>query len=86
MLYLAEFLVLTLQLLLVNPVALHFRHGALVEKVEDRAVNFWAKVVVVLENLKLARCYVTVGTFARRGLSSTAKTLRSLNGVRGCKY
>ena len=24
------------------------------------------------------RCYVTVGTFARRGLSSTAKTLRSL--------
>ena len=23
-------------------------------------------------------CYVTVGTFARRGLSSTAKTLRSL--------
>ena len=26
-------------------------------------------------------CYVTVGTFARRGLSSTAKTLRSLSGV-----
>ena len=31
-------------------------------------------------------CYVTVGTFARRGLSSTAKTLRSLSGVRGSKY
>ena len=26
------------------------------------------------------RCYVTVGTFTRRGLSSTAKTLRSLKG------
>ena len=26
-------------------------------------------------------CYVTVGTFAQRGLSSTAKTLRSLSGV-----
>ena len=32
------------------------------------------------------RCYVTVGTFARRGLSSTAKTLRSLSGVRGSEY
>ena len=31
-------------------------------------------------------CYVTVGTFARRGLSSTAKTLRSLSGVRGSEY
>ena len=26
-------------------------------------------------------CYVTVGTFARRGLGSTAKTLRSRCGV-----
>ena len=33
-----------------------------------------------------ARCYVTAGTFARRGLSSTAKTLRSLSGVRGSEY
>ena len=32
------------------------------------------------------RCYVTVGTFARRGLSSTAKTLRSLSGGRGSEY
>ena len=31
-------------------------------------------------------CYVTVGMFARRGLSSTAKTLRSLSGVRGSEY
>ena len=28
-------------------------------------------------------CYVTVGMFAQRGLSSTAKTLRSLSGVWG---
>ena len=34
----------------------------------------------------MAKCYVTVGTFARRGLSSTAKTLRSLSGVRGSEY
>ena len=33
-----------------------------------------------------ALCYVTVGTFARRGLSSTAKTLRSLSGVRGSEF
>ena len=33
-----------------------------------------------------AHCYVTAGTFARRGLSSTAKTLRSLSGVRGSEY
>ena len=31
--------------------------------------------------IKKISCYVTVGTFARRGLSSTAKTLRSLSGV-----
>ena len=31
-------------------------------------------------------CYVTVGTFTQRGLSSTAKTLRSLSGVRGSEY
>ena len=31
-------------------------------------------------------CYITVGTFARRGLSSTAKTLRSLSGVRGSEF
>ena len=38
------------------------------------------------ELLLIAACYVTVGTFARRGLSSTAKTLRSLSGVRGSEY
>ena len=35
---------------------------------------------------ELPDCYVTAGTFARRGLSSTAKTLRSLSGVRGSEY
>ena len=41
----------------------------------------------VLENGEvLTTCYVTAGTFARRGLSSTAKTLRSLSGVRGSEY
>ena len=34
-----------------------------------------------LRKSSLTSCYVTVGTFARRGLSSTAKTLRSLSGV-----
>ena len=34
----------------------------------------------------LMQCYVTVGTFTRRGLSSTAKTLRSLSGVQGSEY
>ena len=33
------------------------------------------------ENDGYVPCYVTAGTFARRGLSSTAKTLRSLSGV-----
>ena len=37
-------------------------------------------------NGRMVYCYVTVGTFARRGLSSTAKTLRSLSGVRGSEY
>ena len=31
-------------------------------------------------------CYVTVGTFAQRGLSPTAETLRSLSSVRGSEY
>ena len=41
--------------------------------------TLWAEVIRY-------RCYVTVGMFARRGLSSTAKTLRSLSGVRGSEY
>ena len=34
----------------------------------------------------MCECYVTVGTFTRRGLSSTAKTLRSLSDIRGSEY
>ena len=37
-------------------------------------------------SMSMGMCYVTVGTFARRGLSSTAKTLRSLSGVQGSEY
>ena len=40
----------------------------------------------VYQGLNKYTCYVTVGTFTRRGLSSTAKTLRSLSGVRGSEY
>ena len=36
--------------------------------------------------LFVQECYVTAGTFARRGLSLTAKTLRSLSDVRGSEY
>ena len=48
----------------------------------------WESLTVDYLGLILEKgvCYVTVGTFARRGLSSTAKTLRSLSGVRGSEY
>ena len=36
--------------------------------------------------ISISWCYVTVGMFAQRGLGSTAKTLRSLSGVRGSEY
>ena len=45
-----------------------------------------AKAAAASCKMILASCYVTVGTFARRGLSSTAKTLRSLSDVRGSEY
>ena len=38
----------------------------------------WKNGALCWPLIQLAGCYVTVGTFARRGLSSTAKTLRSL--------
>ena len=38
------------------------------------------KVVQVMSPVNYHLCYVTVGTFTRRGFSSTAKTLRSLSG------
>ena len=55
MLNLAKLLVLTFQLLLVDPVALHFGQDALVVEVVHRTVDFGTEVVVVLEELELAR-------------------------------
>ena len=37
--------------------------------------------VLTDEAMRMLECYVTAGTFTRRGLSSTAKTLRSLSGA-----
>ena len=55
MLYLVQLLVLTLQLLLVDPVTFYLHHGAFVEYMEDGAVDLWAKVMVIFEDLELAR-------------------------------
>ena len=54
-------------------------------------IDAFEKVSVIVSNgiVRFGKgefCYVTAGTFARRGLSSTAKTLRSLVGVRGSEY
>ena len=51
---LAKLFVLTLQLLLVDPVALYFGHCAFVVEVVNCAVDLGAEVVVVLEELELA--------------------------------
>ena len=50
---LAKLFILTLQLLLVDPIALHLCQGALVIEVVHRAVDFGAEIVVVLEKLEL---------------------------------
>ena len=52
---LAKLFILTLQLLLVDPVALHLSQGAFVVEVVYRTVDFGTEVVVVLEKLKLTR-------------------------------
>ena len=52
---LAEFLILTLQLLLVDPVALYLRQYALVIEMVHRTVDFGVEVVVFLEELELTR-------------------------------
>ena len=67
MLYLAKLLILTLQLLPVDPVALHFCHSALVEKVEDSTVNLWAKVMVFLKYFELARSVSSEWAGGREG-------------------
>ena len=51
-----------------------------------RASSTYPNILAHHCHFSLVNCYVTVGTFTRRGLSSTAKTLRSLSGVRGSEY
>ena len=48
--------------------------------VHNNASTHHFKLVTHLSPLGVPQCYVTAGTFARHGLSSTAKTLRSLFG------
>ena len=59
-----------------------------VEAFEELGYSVIELVIIKMDGKghTLFRCYVTAGTFARRGLSSTAKTLRSLSGVRGSEY
>ena len=55
MLYLPKLLILPLQLLLVDPVALDFGHCTFVIKMVDGAVNLGTKVVVILKEFELTR-------------------------------
>ena len=55
MLYLPKLLVLSLQLLLIDPVALDLCHRALVVEVIHSAVDFGTEVVVFLEEFELTR-------------------------------
>ena len=52
---LAKLFILTLQLLLVDPVALHLSQGALVVEVVHRTVDFGVQVMVVLKEFELTR-------------------------------
>ena len=64
-LYLPKFLILMLQLLLVDSVTLHLSHGTLVIEMGDGAVDLWMKVVVVLKKLELTRGVSTEGSGRR---------------------
>ena len=55
MLYLPKLLILPLQLLLVDPVALDLGQDAFVVKVIDGAINFGAEVVAFLKEFELGR-------------------------------
>ena len=55
MLDLTKLFILTLQLLLVDPIALHLCQGALVIEMVHRAVDFGAEIMVVLKELELVR-------------------------------
>ena len=48
-------LILPFQLLLVGLVTLHFSHGTLVKQLVHCAIDLWAEVVVILEELELAQ-------------------------------
>ena len=63
----AEALRTPVQLLLVDPVALDFRHCALVVEVIDGAVDFGTEVVVVLEKFELTRGVSAEGSSRRDG-------------------
>ena len=65
MLYLLKLLILPLQLLLVDPVALDFSHGTFVVKVIDGAVNFRTEVMVVFEEFELPRSVSAEGPSGR---------------------
>ena len=55
MLDLPKFFVLTLQLLLVDLVALHLGHGTFVVKVGHCTVDLRAEIMVIFEELELTR-------------------------------
>ena len=55
MLYLPKFLILLLQLLLVDPIALDLGHRALVVEVVYCTIDFRMEVMVILKELELAR-------------------------------
>ena len=57
--------------------------GGTKEEVSEKYEQEGVHLVMWLSGTK---CYITVGTFARRGLCSTAKTLRSLRGGQGSEY
>ena len=78
MLYLPQFFVFPLQLLLVDPIALHFGHGALVEEVEHCTVDLWAEIVVVLKELELVR-----GVNAEQSGAGEGGCLEGLNVLMG---
>ena len=84
------------QIFKTNNRAHHFTEQGEVAEAVDDETEHWPipprlreelnKIKFEYRAVPLPVCYVTVGTFAQRGLSSTAKTLRSLSGVRGSEY
>ena len=67
MLYLPKLLILPLQLLPVDPVAFDLGHGTFVVKVVHGAVDFGAKVMVLLEEFELAQSVSAKGASSGEG-------------------